>query len=294
MRRCFRCAPVGGIRSLQPSLRAGVGPNRRGGLRSIHGTSDVHCCGIAIVAKAEMEMDTDGCLIIRSNLRRRRHSSARNRQTIGCFVSRVRRPGSTPVARVIADLKANAKADGLTDAAPAAYNTRVSRPRHYRLGRASMRPGRSCPGCPGCPCIRHRHQEKHRASMRPGRLCPGCSHSANALHIKAISLALRAPSAMTGRASQLEQHAYSRCQRAQDFQPGTGFERIRGRGRRERARKLPAGTMHHRPVAILLSAQTLRSFYMTVAWRRIFENVLPMLSIASSIRSAGPTSISST
>ena len=34
-----------------------------------------------------------------------------------------------------------------------------------------------------------------------------------------------------------------------------------------------------------------QSYYMTVACRSIFENVLPMLSIASSILSAGPTSI---
>ena len=34
--------------------------------------------------------------------------------------------------------------------------------------------------------------------------------------------------------------------------------------------------------------------YMTVAWRTIFENVLPMLSMASSILSTGPTSIKRT
>src|ERR1700682_3638105 len=34
-----------------------------------------------------------------------------------------------------------------------------------------------------------------------------------------------------------------------------------------------------------------QSYYMTVACRSIFENVLPMLSIASSILSAGPKSI---
>ena len=45
-------------------------------------------------------------------------SDARNRQAVGRLVSRVLRPGSgpTPLAQAIADMKAVARASGLTDA----------------------------------------------------------------------------------------------------------------------------------------------------------------------------------
>jgi hypothetical protein len=157
---------------------------------------------------------------------------------------------------------------------------------------ASMRPRRARLGCDGPQGIAQRQNRGfNEAEARAPRMQPPYKP----LDTKAIQPRLRPVAGDDWRSLPVsERHRINHVKELHDSNNLSRFERVRGSARHVAARKHPAGTklIQSRPLIFVgITGNLTGSCYMTVARRSIFENVLPMLSMASSILSAGPTSI---